>query len=258
MKSRAPKPQMQYLSALDEEATMAAVAAGASIGRFGDGELSIMRGGNCVSQVHHRMLAAQLRQVLTGEHEAKGKDFLIGIPRLDPRSPKLSNWTKLAPRFVDLMGDRAPAAVYGSAFISRPDSAPWIDTEAFYNQVQSLWLGQEVCLVANGQRSLTAPFLLENGAARVEWVECSYRDSYQDLDRLLGAVKETGLHRVLLCCGPTATVLANKLCAAGHHAVDLGHMGMFWRRYLDPHHPIIKHVEQREINRETGKVEPNP
>jgi hypothetical protein len=47
------------------------------------------------------------------------------------------------------------------------------------------------------------------------------------LERIL-AVKPT---RVLLGLGPTATVLAVDLCRRGIHALDLGHVAMFLRKY---------------------------
>jgi hypothetical protein len=37
--------------------------------------------------------------------------------------------------------------------------------------------------------------------------------------------------RALLCCGATATVLAVDLSARGVHAIDLGHAGMFLRKW---------------------------
>jgi hypothetical protein len=36
---------------------------------------------------------------------------------------------------------------------------------------------------------------------------------------------------VLICLGPAATVLAVDLCAHGIHAIDLGHIALFMRKY---------------------------
>jgi hypothetical protein len=36
--------------------------------------------------------------------------------------------------------------------------------------------------------------------------------------------------RVLLSLGPAATVMAVDLCRRGVHAIDVGHMGAFYRR----------------------------
>lgn len=222
---------------MSEEKTLAQVVAGASIGRYGDGELSIIRGGNCVSQVFDPRLASELRDVLNGRLHPRldggSHKFIVGVPTIDSRCPKLANWMKLVPRFEELL---APVAgtVYGSSFISRPDSAPWVDTPAYFDAVQSLWEGQRVILVANGRRGFSREFLLERGASFVDWVECPYRDAYESIGALFRACQQSPLQRVILACGPTATVLADRLAAAGKHAVDIGHLALYWRRYENP------------------------
>ena len=82
-----------------------------------------------------------------------------------------------------------------------------------------------------------------------------YRDAYASIDRLMAEVLAYKNHRVILCVGPTATCMADRLAAEGRHAIDLGHIGMFWRAYEEGRHTF---VEQREINALTNKVEPNP
>lgn len=253
---------MKYPHVLSEEQTLDNVIRGASIGRYGDGEMNIARGGNCVSQVRDPGLAQELKLILGGTINKHATNFIVGIPNLDARSPKILNWKKQAGYFEELVVERPPKHfIYGSSFITRPDSAPWIDTKEYFDAVESLWRGQNVILVGNGKRSLTKEFLEETGARGVAWVECPYRDAYASAGSLylqiLNLSRHASIKRVLLCCGPTATILADKLAGAGLHAIDLGHIGMFWRRYADPHHPIMKHVEQREINKATGKVEPN-
>ena len=225
---------MKYPSTLSEDQTLTRVLSSASIGRYGDGELAIMRGGNCVSQVYDPNLASELRGVLNGFLHGPLDSFVVGIPTIASRCPKLTNWMKLVPRFEELLDvnrPKAPVPLYGSAFISRPDSAPWINTPEFFDRIQSLWEGQRVVLVANGRRSLTREFLLKTGAAFVDWIECPYRDAYAAVGRLYRQCMASPLNRVVLCCGPTATVLADRLHGAGKHAVDLGHIGMFWRGY---------------------------
>ncbi len=251
---------MKYPHVLSEEETLDNVLRGASIGRYGDGEMNIARGGNCVSQIKNPALAAELKLILGGTLHKHASNFIVGIPRLDSRSPKFENWKKQARYFQELVVERPPKHfIYGSSFITRPDSAPGINTKDYFDAVESLWRGQTVILVGNGKRSLTKQFLEETGAKGVGWIECPYRDAYASAGSIYKSVTQLAqacsIKRVLLCCGPTATILADKLAGAGLHAIDLGHIGMFWRRYLDTKNPI--HVEQREINKQTGKVEPN-
>lgn len=237
-----------YPKVVDEWTTLREVLAGKSIARYGDGELKIMRGGNCVSQLHNEALANEMAYII-----ARGStdNLLVGIPTIDDRNPKCENWRKLTPRFAPFLSRER---VYHASFITRPDNAPWLGTKEYFDAVESLWKDQNVCFIGNGMRSLTADFLLKTGASKVDWIQCSYRDSYNEIGVLEQRALNSPYSRVLLCVGPTATCLAARLEKAGKHAVDLGHIGMFWRRYGQ----FVKWVEQREINEQTGVVEPNP
>jgi hypothetical protein len=223
------------------------VVTGHSIARYGDGELKIMQGRRCVSQLAIPELTAELQTLIHSTEPAS----LVGIPTLDERSPKYENWLKLSHKFLPYLNRRA---LYYSAFITRPDSAPWLGTKDYFDLLETLWKDQRVTFVGNGVRSLTAKFLMATGAKQVDWVECSYAHSYVDIDKLMKEVLAKKNHRVLLCVGHTATCMAERLAQKGHHAIDMGHIGMFWRRYGD----IAHWREQREINIKTGKVEPNP
>ncbi len=235
----------EYPNVIGEEATLDAVLAGKSIARFGDGEFNHVRGNKNVSQVADPRLTEEITRVLT----EPCKPLLVGIPTIDERNPKCANWRKYAPGYAAHLNARM---AYHSSFISRPDNAPWINNAEFFDKIESLWKDQYVTLVANGVRSLKKEFLHETGAKDVFFVQCSYRDSYAQIDELESQVIAQGAERVLLCCGPTATVLAWRLARCGYHALDLGHVGMFWRSYAREPKP-----EQREINKETGLVEPN-
>lgn len=238
---------IEYPHVVDEFSTVIEVCAGASIGRYGDGELKLMLGRDCVSQRADRRLQAELQDLL----DAKSTTALMGIPTLNKESPKFANWHHLSSRFSPFL--RA-GRTYHSSFISRPDSAPWTNTEKYFDMVQSLWSGKDVIFVGNNVRSLKKEFLEETGAKSVDWVPCPYRDAYATIGHLEKRVMELSAKVVILCVGATATCLAERLAKQGKHAIDLGHIGMFWRRYSE----IPTWKEQREINKETGLVEKNP
>lgn len=212
---------MKYPEARSEEETLREVLAGRSIARYGDGEFKIAGGGACVSQVANKNLAKELREILSAPN---GK-CVVGIPRLDKRSPKIANWRRyeqIYPKFLN------PSTTYYSAFITRPDSAPWIYTKAFYDGIESLWAGKEIALVYGTERSLSAEFPAMQSAAKIHSVSCARRDAYEQISALIDAVMRTGARRAILCCGPTATCMAWRLAHLGIHAIDLGHIGMFW------------------------------
>jgi hypothetical protein len=221
------------VNVVSEEATLDAIISGKSIARYGDGELNNLEGKKCVPQLVQPGLAEELREVIS----AKNKNCIVGIPYISPDMPpeKVRSWTHYMPRFAPFLNKKA---TYYSAFITRPDSAPWIGTAAYFDKVQSLWKGQEVALVWGGYRSLYPDFLRKTGASKVHSVIVSYEDAYAQIDDIERRVLATGVGKVLLCAGPTATCLAHRLSLRGVQAIDLGHIGLFWRHAQQEHTDI--------------------
>lgn len=219
---------MNYPNVLDEYSTLAAVLAGRSIARYGDGEFKHAIDGCNKSQSHDDALSRRMRQILRDSGEC-----LVGIPNIHGCAARNTNldkvefWLKQR-RFASLLIERE----YVSSFITRPDSAPWIDTDAYWAQVESLWVDQEVTLVRGSGKSLTADDLV--GAASVTEIQPrpaangKQQHAWQQYEELLERIGTP--RRALICLGPTATVMAVDLCAMGVHAIDLGHIGMFLRK----------------------------
>lgn len=207
---------MKYPNVIDEAATLAAATTNC-LARFGDGELSLALGGNCVSQVADPALSKELRKIL----ENGDRELLVGIPNL--RSKTKDAWKKYgADKYLALYGK----GTFGSSFITRPDSAPWIDTPEYWSKLGTLWRGRDVVLVKGTERSLRASMLI--GAGDIREVDGPRRDAFAQVDQILERIG-TPHCSVLMCLGATATVLAARLARRGIHAVDLGHVGMFMR-----------------------------
>lgn len=210
-----------YPAVLSEEKTIRLALAGRSISRFGDGELKICRGGRAKSQDHDPQLSKILRTILK---DTDGP-CLPCIPRVEPRGPKAKFWDNYEGppyRWFYRQG-----GVYGSAFVTRPDSAPEIDRPDYWGLVRGLWRYRDVILIRGSKKSLTPERLL--GAASVEDVIAPHSNAWNEhkaiLERLRGESR-----RVILCLGATATALAWILAQEGIHALDLGHIGMYMRR----------------------------
>lgn len=211
-----------YPHVLGELETLQRVVAGASLARYGDGEFKMAaHGASIKSQPGDAVLTARLRGILV-----RSGSCLVGIPNVHSATPKAEFWDKYTNnRFLALLSDRQS---YVSSFITRPDSAPWIDTEAYWALLESLWLGRDVTLVRGSTKSLTADDL--TGARTVREVVAPRQGAWAEYDSLLERIGTPD--RVLVCLGPTATVMAVDLCAKGVHAIDLGHVGMFRRKHL--------------------------
>lgn len=206
-----------YPKVVSESATLDLVVSGRSLSRYGDGELKMCDGASIKSQAHDPALQVRLREVIQ-----RPGNCLVGIPNIYSATPKAEHWNKHT-KYSRLL---APGIDYVSAFVTRPDSAPWINTTDYWDRLESLWLGQDVTLVRGSSKSLTADDLI--GAGTITEIIAPRQQAWAEYEELLRRVGTPA--RALICLGPTATVMAFDLCARGVHAVDLGHVGMFLRK----------------------------
>ena len=224
---------LNYPDVVEEWATLLKVLDGKSIARYGDGEFNLVRGGNCVSQKRWPGLQTELQNIL----HSKDDNLLVAIPRIDRRSPKNVNWVKCCSHYG---GYLKHSKTYYSAFITRPDSAPWIATPTYFDGIESLWAGKDITMVYGSKRSLSADFGPMISAKSIEVVETDYAHTYHRINQIERDIESRERKEVLLMCGPTATCLAARLSKKGFHAIDLGHIGMWWRAYDNP--KLVPHL----------------
>lgn len=208
---------MTYPMVLGEMDTLRRVVAGASIARYGDGEFKMAHHNSGIkSQDADPLLSHRLREILKDSGGC-----LVGIPNIRSDTPKAEFWGRHM-RYASLLADRP----YVSSFISRPDSAPWINTDEYWSLLESLWVGQDVTVVGGSGKSLKPDDLI--GAGVITHVMCPRQHAFAQYDEILERIGTP--KRAIICLGPTATVLAVDLCARGVHAIDLGHTGIFLRK----------------------------
>jgi hypothetical protein len=222
------KINTRYPVVNDEIKTLDAVLSGKSIARYGDGEFNLVKGGNCVSQVSDPKIREELARILI----TPKKSCLVGVPNMNAVGPKTPNWNKYAGRYAQNLD---PNLTYWSSFITRPDSATNINTPEYFDALESLWAGKRITMVYGSERSLSVEFPAMKSAAGIVVVNTPRRDAYAEIDRIEREILSSTPRIVLLMCGPAATCLAYRL-ADKRHAIDLGHIGMFWRIYQKGRH----------------------
>lgn len=211
---------MKGITILSEWDTLQRAVDGQSIFRYGDGEGSIMAGRDAKSQQRDPRLAKIMREGLLRPGLA-----LPCIPTFDRNGAKWhSFWHKWEARFRPFL---SPSVVYGSAFVSRADSATHIDTPEFWSLMRRLWKGKDVVLVRGSGKSLTKD-RLEPEAESVHEILCPVRHAFSEFDSLCDELRAVhGGRTCLLACGASATAMAYVLGNEGIHCVDLGHAGLF-------------------------------
>lgn len=215
---------MSYPSVRGEEDTVLALLSGLSISRFGDGEFKMIDGNGYVREPANKKLGAEMRHLLRTPHPR----CIVGIPTMDPKGPKYESWARHQVRFERIL--KGSPVRYYSAFISRPDSAPWIRTPDFARQVESLWRRKHVAVVSEPKSGTLRA--VESGAAKVTHIECPSARAYSTIDLFERAVCETKPDIAILSCGPTATCLAYRLAERGIQAIDFGSGGSFIAKLL--------------------------
>jgi len=195
------------LSGLAELYTIGWALKGRSIARFGDGELNVCHGKDARFQRYSPGLEAELKRILVES------GCLVCVPTVNPDGPRYKYWKQYMKEHSGVLD---PEVSYGSAFISRIDEAPWLDTEDYRELVRGLWRGKKATLL----RGRSSPRVVEGQEVIGPDV-----DAYDHIDEL---EKEIGTPEVaILCLGATATCLADRLSRKGVHAVDLGNIGLF-------------------------------
>lgn len=208
-----------------EVETLRRVLGGASLARYGDGEFKHCADQRNVSQTHDPRLSARLRAILQDSGPC-----MVGIPNLNPDAVAQMSEQKQrfwAPYRTSVPSLLAAGRAYASAFVTRPDSAPWIDSLDYWQLLERVWLNCDVTLVRGSDKGLKPDDL--PGAGTVTEIICPRQHAFAEYDAILARIGRP--KRVLLCLGPTATVLAVDLAARGVHAIDLGHVALFLRKH---------------------------
>lgn len=213
-----------YPRVVSEEETVAKlVDQRLSISRFGDGEFKMMEGKGYRREIAKPALSA----MLTWAFQANLPNCLTAIPTLDSLGPKYVHWARSEKRFLTHL---RPGVTYHSAFISRPDSAPWIDTASYAKMYQRLWLGKKAVVLC--EHSGSALRAVSIGASAVTHVRCPSHGAFSHLNSLENRILDAGADVAILSCGATASILAVRLAQLGLQAIDFGSGGSFIAKLL--------------------------
>ena len=106
--------------------------------------------------------------------------------------------------------------------------------DEYWELVKQLWQDRDVVIVAGPSKSFVkqATDYLDN-AKSLNFIMAPVREAYSVIDDLeQQAYKFPKSSLFILQVGPTATVLAYRMACKGYQALDLGHVSMFYRRYM--------------------------
>ncbi len=218
---------MTYPPVLGEFETVKKISEGFSISRSGDGETKVMEGKAIAREpVPNPAFARELKRIARRPH----RNCLIGIPTMDPAGPHYETFLLYKRRLMTHFNMRT-GIKYVSSLISRPDCCPWIETPEYVDALVGIWSKKRCIVVVAELGSKLLQYVQMTHPTPPLHVVCPRHGAYAEIDRIESQVLALMPDIVLLSCGPTATVLAHRLCVAGLQGIDLGSIGGFLLRW---------------------------
>ena len=229
---------------------------GASVVRFGDGEMDLVAGRSIVYQDFDPELSARLREIMSMESNERLMiclpDVFTGLERYSIDAQNFWSLNHL-PHFLEKYKNICRAPWYGSTFISRP----YIDLEdktpsaGYFAKLKQLWQDKDLLIVEGLTSRSGVGNDLFDGAKSIKRIICPSRNAYSKLEAIKQAVREHADNRLILTMlGPTAKVLVYDLVQEGYRALDIGHIDSEyeWFQMGASHKVKLSHKHTAEHN----------
>lgn len=229
---------------------------GASVVRFGDGEMDLVAGRSIVYQEYDPELSARLREMMSMESNERLMiclpDVFTGLERYSIDAQNFWSLNHL-PHFLEKYNNICRAPWYGSTFISRP----YIDLEdktpsaGYFAKLKQLWQDKDLLIVEGLTSRSGVGNDLFDGAKSIKRIICPSRNAFSKLEAIKQAVREHADNRLILTMlGPTAKVLVYDLVQEGYRVLDIGHIDSEyeWFQMGATHKVKLSHKHTAEHN----------
>ena len=211
---------------------------GCSIARLGDGEFNLIYGQKIGFQNANDELAKELKRVLLQSNPK----CLIGIPDVfgslsDYRTDSRHFWESyLGRNRKKMLLCLNMSTTYANTNVTRFQTG-YRDkqyTLNVINELKSIWRDKELVFIEGEKTRLGVGNDLFAGARQIERVLVPATNAFEKrmiiIDWVRLNISKDKL--VILACGPTATIIALKLCEEGFQALDLGHIDIQYEYFL--------------------------
>ena len=205
------------------------LTAGCSIGRYGDGEVSLM----ALIGIGFQRPSWKLRRELIEVALSADPGFLVCIPVIIIDNSELvdssKEWWRKNLRLMKPVWKRyfSSGKKFGDTQITRP----WLNTQntaladMCFKGLSEVWKDRDVIMIEGKKSRVGVGNDFLAGAKSVRRILGPERNAYSVIDELYEiAIQQPKESVFLLALGPTATVLAYRLHKAGFRALDIGHM----------------------------------
>jgi len=231
-----------------------------SLVRFGDGEITMIRGRDLVFQKVSPEIISGLKRIIRYEHD----DLVVAIPDIFNdlsiyRKESRCFWKEhlLFSRkvYLQVCGKKKYYNAYISRFYYPMDNKS--HCEAWIEKIKSIWSDKDVVVVEGEKTHNGVENDLLDSAKTVERIICPSSEAYQVLEKIINECKRFPKDRLfLVSLGIAAKFLVEALFLEGYRVLDIGNLDMEYEWYLhgaSGKEPIPKHdIIGIEANQEAG------
>ena len=205
---------------------------GCSIGRFGDGEIKLMRG----IDIGFQSASPELQKALIEVANYISDDFLVCVPLvLSDKSPytfKANFWWFFHILYYGYSWKKnfSKQFILGDSQVTRP----WISTQNVelaydcFMKLREEWNQKDVILIEGEKSRLGVGNDYLDNAKSVRRILGPAIDAFSYIEEIFDAAISIANSNkdviFLLALGPTATIISYRLHLAGYRALDIGHV----------------------------------
>lgn len=211
---------------------------GASICRFGDGELNIIAGGNIPFQAYNQTLASRLKEILSFPK----RNLYIGI-NYEYYYANLENFTPICKKFyreaVPKLRKNLSSVIdwtkqyYSAGFTQLYQTMLTYDFESHYKKLKTIWQNKKVLIVCCKNAIENQKFNIFDNANTIDYLFIPPTNAYSEYENILEKITQYPKNTVIIImAGPTAKVLVSDLYNIGYQALDLGHLAKDYDYYM--------------------------
>lgn len=232
-----------------------------SLCRFGDGEIGwiYQDSKGYFGQENSKELSRKLYEILI----SKDKEILIAIPNFFNNVPEFSfmrkikknaHLSKYYDKWLSLLYEDY---IYTDALITGVYmGVRGRDFEVYFNNWKKVWLKKNILIIEGEQTRFGVGNDLLINTTKVRRILAPKENAFKKYEeikkKILENVNKDDI--VLICLGPTATILAYELGKMGIQSIDIGHLDIEYEWYLRGTNKKIK-IPGKYINETGGESE---
>ena len=216
-----------------EETVEALIHEKKSICRFGDGEISLIKGRSIPFQSVSPTLSHRLKEVLQSDDQ----NVMLGINysywhyKKSPYKTVEKFYNNCVSRNLTRNLNSITALLsntkryYSSTFTIPFSTSNRGNFDSFYSKVKAIWQDKDITIVCGNTVFDNIKNNIFDCAKSIDFIDAPSQNAFNHYTDLLETVKQVDKNRMLiLILGPTATILAYDMAKLGYRALDMGHI----------------------------------